>query len=121
MNGSWVGGLGGRIHGSALDGDCCLCASLDGDFGWDDSPSCFPSPLPTLSWISSRLGIFTVGTLGVCTGVTKIGVDWWVTVGAMGIMGVKPRVLLVGITLPKSRVSEGLGKAAGDEGLNLLP
>lgn len=56
------------------------------------------------------MGIFTVGTLGVCTGVTKVGTGCWVTGGDMGIIGANPRVLFVGIILPALQVSEKSGK-----------
>jgi len=59
-----------------------------------------------------------VGTLGVCTGVTVVGTGCWVG-GNMGIIGVNPRVFLVGIILPTLRVSKGPGKTVR-EGRNLL-
>ena len=64
--------------------------------------------------------MFTVGTLGVCIGVTEVGIGCWVTEGDMGIIGVSPRVLLVGITLPAALVRKGSRKQNG-KGRNLLP
>lgn len=69
--------------------------------------------------------MFTVGTLGVCTGVTEVGIGCWVTEGDMGITGVNPRVLLVGIILPTPSVSKGHGKQTGKNGTcsfeNVIP
>jgi len=114
MSGSLLGGLGGLIHGSvAVEGGDSFGVSPETEteiLRRDGSPWCFPSPLITRSLISSRLGMFTVGTFGVCTGVTEVGMCCWVTGGEVGIMGVNPRVLLVGIVLPASRVSEMTGK-----------
>ena len=113
MRGSWVGGLGGLIHGSvAVEGGDSPGVSPGTDteiLRRDGSPWCFLSPLVARSLISSRLGIFTVGTFGVCTGVTEVGMYCWITGGEVGIMGVNPRVLLVGIVLPAFRVSEMTG------------